>query len=333
MDRTQRTKRLDLPPEVGIARRVIQKYDLTPPVDIERLTRRYAKLTFADIPFDGVDGISLNLKNPLKETHVIVNNSTSRIRQRFTVAHELGHILIPWHVGIIIDRVDLARADLSTSYWIIEKEANSFAAELLMPHSWIEGLLAKEADYARIHAIIATTCETSTLAAGIRLAQFLPQNVVFASERNGIVAFSGVSDGTIASPLEWEADFPEDVFDYSIRSFDLEFRRERLHWWVLPERIHVESADRRSWREILDGIILDIGVTDDRIKNVKSSISGVISTAVSRCKRGGDVDSLVAACMQRLRGKHNLERLVRHCDFDVFVLKRAEEIVRRRRLG
>lgn len=96
---------------VKLARRVIEKYELSPPIDVEALVERYAKLTYADIPFDGADGISLNIKVPGEYPHVIVNENNPLVRQRFTLAHELGHVLIPWHTGNIVDFLDVSAAN------------------------------------------------------------------------------------------------------------------------------------------------------------------------------------------------------------------------------
>jgi len=58
---------------------------------------------------------------------IIVNPSDSLARQRFTVAHELGHALL--HNEGVHERSDVRLA----SYRRHEVEANKFAASLLMP--------------------------------------------------------------------------------------------------------------------------------------------------------------------------------------------------------
>ena len=230
---------IDLTPDKRLARRVIRKYELRPPIDIGSLVNLYARLTFVQIPFQGVDGISLNLKTPGKATHVIVNSTGSRFRQRFTMAHELGHILIPWHVGaVVIDHLDTSGTRPPSNWtmddWTMENEANSFAAELLMPHSWIEQTVSSTTDLAEAHKRISFECQTSTLSAAIRLTQFLPKNIVYASEKDGIVEFSGRTEGTIASPLERHVEFPNDAFNYSEQHYESKFHGQIIHWWRLP---------------------------------------------------------------------------------------------------
>lgn len=70
-----------------------------------------------------------------------VNSGTSRRRQRFTIAHELGHLLM--HEGrLIIDhsvRVNYRDDVASMATDNEEIQANAFAAALLMPEEWVRG--------------------------------------------------------------------------------------------------------------------------------------------------------------------------------------------------
>lgn len=65
-------------------------------------------------------------------------------RQRFTIAHELGHFLLHQQEGVHVDRaeqgllVKLRNQDSSTGLDVEEKEANLFAAELLMPIAFLQ---------------------------------------------------------------------------------------------------------------------------------------------------------------------------------------------------
>lgn len=78
----------------------------------------------ADQKFDGVSFIS-DKGYPV----IIINKNYSNDRKRFTLAHELGHILIHNNNNPI------------SSYRDKEKEANQFASEFLMPESAIKNTL------------------------------------------------------------------------------------------------------------------------------------------------------------------------------------------------
>jgi len=81
-----------------------------------------------------------------------VNSSHSEARKRFTIAHEIGHLLLHEGDALHVDQregVDLGlrvkRRDPDSSLGTDdeEKEANFFAAELLMPTSLLEADLRR----------------------------------------------------------------------------------------------------------------------------------------------------------------------------------------------
>ncbi len=69
--------------------------------------------------------------------HVIigVNSSHAERRRRFTVAHEIGHLVLHEGRPLVLDhvRVNFRNAASSTATNHEEIQANAFAAELLMP--------------------------------------------------------------------------------------------------------------------------------------------------------------------------------------------------------
>jgi predicted transcriptional regulator len=68
-----------------------------------------------------------------------INRHESRERQRFTLAHEIGHYLLHReHIGDGISDDILYRSKLSSNQ---EIEANRFAAELLMPRNIIKKII------------------------------------------------------------------------------------------------------------------------------------------------------------------------------------------------
>ncbi len=116
----------------------------SPPVDVEMLAsaegvvvvrRRFDDADVSGILFRDVDH------------HVIgVNSAHPLARQRFTIAHELGHrALHPGH-ELILDvpvRVNLRDKTSSTASDMEEIEANAFAATLLMPDQMIRDQISK----------------------------------------------------------------------------------------------------------------------------------------------------------------------------------------------
>lgn len=119
------------------ARQLLDEAGVTSaPVPLERLAERCrAAIRFE--PFDGdLSGMVHCL--PGGGGVIGVNSEHSKTRQRFTIAHELGHLLLHSDEEFHIDeKRPLARRDEVSSQATDarEIEANQFAAELLMPEA------------------------------------------------------------------------------------------------------------------------------------------------------------------------------------------------------
>jgi hypothetical protein len=91
---------------------------------------------------------------------IFANARSSRQRRRFTIAHELGHFLNPWHqppspVAFACTAEDLRTPwrDLlrdANRHWQQESEANRFAIELLAPASRVRPYLKGIPDLERV---------------------------------------------------------------------------------------------------------------------------------------------------------------------------------------
>ncbi len=316
-------------PEICFARRVIEKYELSPPIDVASLVTKYAELQYLDIPVEGVDGISLNLKVSGKRPTVIINLNNPQSRPRFTLAHELGHLLIPWHKGSFVDLLDCTEQDGDDEYWSLEREANGFAAELLMPCEWVEEVLKANSNLAKCQRHITETCEVSPLAASIRMSAFLPKNIVYACTRAGVVEFSGRTEGTLASALSRQKLLPDKPFPYAEAHYSCDFDAREMHWWRLPQKFSIAITDERDWRSILDSIVADIAIAQDDQVRFKASVNGVVANANGKVRQQGDysVDAVVAACMQRFHGRSEFSAFVAHSAFQAFIQGKARSLV------
>jgi Zn-dependent peptidase ImmA (M78 family) len=129
--------------------KILQEYKVQrPPVPVEAIARRLgAEIRYS--PFEGdISGMVYRDKD---RTVIGVNSLHHMNRQRFTIAHEIGHMLLHEGTEVHVDktfRVNL-RDDLSSQAVDREEmEANGFAAELLMPrHMLLEDLKGREIDF------------------------------------------------------------------------------------------------------------------------------------------------------------------------------------------
>ena len=98
-----------------------------------------------------------------------VNSDHPETRQRFTMAHELGHYLLGHHerAGDYDDRFhfDLTEGTPPGFDWRAERSANDFAADLLMPRRLIAAEFKKSQD----PTTLATRFNVSQVAMGFRL--------------------------------------------------------------------------------------------------------------------------------------------------------------------
>ena len=102
------------------------------PVPVEKIAGKHAAIAREPLG-DDISGMLI----PTKDGPVIVVNSDhSPARQRFTLAHELGHLLLHNYTTPHADRrykVRFRNAASSEGRDVEEVEANQFAAALLMP--------------------------------------------------------------------------------------------------------------------------------------------------------------------------------------------------------
>jgi Zn-dependent peptidase ImmA (M78 family) len=105
------------------------------PVDLQEIAAGMGVFLFSSKQLGSLSG-KIELVN--ERPHVTINTNESLVRQRFTIAHELGHFAL----GHLSDGQPQFRdpaANFSTgASSALERQANAFAAELLMPQRAVE---------------------------------------------------------------------------------------------------------------------------------------------------------------------------------------------------
>lgn len=95
-----------------------------PPVDLSRVIGLFPGLEVAQEPLDG-DGYLVRVPGGAE---VVINSRAPVSRQRFTLAHELGHYVIDSELARDIPRLQNSE---------LERWCDSFAVGLLMPAAWV----------------------------------------------------------------------------------------------------------------------------------------------------------------------------------------------------
>lgn len=100
---------------------------------------------------DGIEGALIVPENKA-EGEILVNAKLSEERRRYTIAHEIGHYVNPFHIANDPSGFRCTRKDMQINncasydrHSKMEMEANSFAADLLMPPERVKAFLSESA--------------------------------------------------------------------------------------------------------------------------------------------------------------------------------------------
>lgn len=144
-----------------------------PPVDVVLLCEQLGIEVVPEELDDEISGILLLQDQPV----IAVNKLHSVARQRFTIAHEIGHFLLhrTSKDAVFVDRAAIQYRNQVSSKGIDPNEvaANNFAAALLMPCRMLEqDLKAIDESIADVHVIrLSKKYGVSEQAMSIRLAR------------------------------------------------------------------------------------------------------------------------------------------------------------------
>lgn len=160
----------------NLAKRKIRQLGLIPPIDIEAVIQALNIEIIEERNQLGIEAYSELGDNP----RIVINPEMTYYRQRrnFTLAHELGHIFIPWHNGDI-------KCNFEDNYIKVggkrlldtqELEANIFASDFLMPQEWLISEIENNKDipFDKLVTLIADKANTSIMACFYALEQVMP---------------------------------------------------------------------------------------------------------------------------------------------------------------
>lgn len=144
------------------------------PVDVELVAKQLGCTVMFQTLKSDLSGLLINRPG---KCLIGVNSHQSKTRQRFTIAHELGHFVLQHKGEMFVDGTVLRR-DENSGRAIDPREigANQFAAALLMPSDWVYQKLAEnrkqspDSSAEEVTIALAEQFEVSSQAMGIRLA-------------------------------------------------------------------------------------------------------------------------------------------------------------------
>jgi len=310
--------------EENLANLIIKRYGLKPGFDVKEFLSAQSDLRFGKIP-SNVDGISIHLKSKDQKPIVIISTELPPTREKFTMAHELGHIFIPWHIGTIFSHTDANHAYANRLYHDCEVEANRFAAELLMPSQWVESILNTEhpADALEmIRKIIGTSPAATLYKIGTKIS---PEYVGVLTNSYGMVISSISNNSRLKTPEKGESILGQAVFKSASDVRISMFPQNNIYWLKYPKEVVVPiDEDPKEWREILFPIIEELKLD----KKIVSNISGCISVL----NRPGVMhEEFFLKARQRLASDNKYLEISRHPDFELFLVKKINELIQNRK--
>lgn len=170
-------------PAAQLASLLGQRFVRTTPPDLAALCKELG-LRVEEVPTRGFDGALIRSKTSQKGIVAIKASIREYSRKRFTIAHEIGHFVIPHHrllKNVCEERkIDSFDSKLNRP----EIEANEFAAELLLPSAVLtKRFNLKEFSLSEISAVATDfqTSLTATVRSFLRLTS-LPCAMVWSSD-------------------------------------------------------------------------------------------------------------------------------------------------------
>lgn len=308
----------------NLSNRLHEKYSLTLPVDINFVARKFADLRFHSIPHN-IDGICIGLKKIGKRPKIIINTNSHQNRIRFTIAHEIGHIVIPWHVGTVIDHIEYYHNDSSYVDYENEKEANFFASNLLMPEDWMKSFLGMKNNLAKITETISIKAKVSYLAAAFRFISLLPPGFLLIVKKNGLVKYACKSPNTpVYLPKLNEKFSIKKTFYLSKNLYNHKITNNIYYWVELPTKIPLLQSSDKNWRPKLEIILKNIFPSTEIII-AKRSLNGIFGN-LKGTMNTNDTDfceKFISRSINRLSNDETFKDILKHDLFQKFISCKA----------
>ena len=314
-------------PEERAAARLVERHGLTPPVDIEALVSRYADLELVDVIPCGVDGLYVPRLHR-RDLIVVATQKSAPQRIRFSLAHELGHKMLPWHVGLVSCHSDPSSYDPFPRYQTLESEANRFASGVLAPRRWLETLVARHRTdpTSLYHAALATNL--SDQATCLALTNVLPVGhalVIVDADHNVLLATQSQHTqlGLPAKGTKLDEVVPRLA---GTRPVSVARPNGRvILWWVHVPDVSLVLGETRTSKVILKKIMTDLQL--DPVHGDYRSIQG--STAGFRRRNCVSAEELMRTFLHAYAAweKGWDARIRAHPDWRRYLSQRAVELV------
>jgi len=174
-----------------------QIVDLSPPVPVREIAEAVDIYEIREDALIGFEGGLITTQDK-SEGAILVRGDRPEARKRFTISHELGHYLNPWHTAKRADGFRCRAKDMAVVRFQVgdramqmEVEANQFAAELLMPTSFITSFIHRLAGIDIEHILlVAEKFEVSREAAARRYVEAHDEFAAVIFSKDGVIRYA-----------------------------------------------------------------------------------------------------------------------------------------------
>lgn len=327
-------------PAARCAATLADRLDLNPPIDIDAVAARYCDVEFLTWPY-ACDALAVGLASLRPSVFIRRNNQGAR-RRRFTLAHELGHVVLPWHVGLTacvpvttsFDADPLGPAPVSkllTQTRIAEQEAEAtrFAGALLVPRRFIES----HADTGGIGEAIRSLNRTniSAIAGILSLSQNLLPGFCFIIDEDEEGLRTVTSSGTSIPPSDDRRPLEARLRDKARDFGEAHVSGRRVLWYQLAVQTEfVLPEDARSTTQILRDSVA--GTTPPtEVPVLLMRINGIVGGILSKEERAQNEAQALSILEYRFGSDPELNHLLQQEDFCLYLCRKASERIAHRR--
>jgi hypothetical protein len=132
------------------------------------------KLELNEVEVDGFDGALIRAEGVSFGAIAVRRGILEEGRKNFTIAHEIGHYVLPGH-----EKCDDVCLDTDIGNWSdagrqLEREADEFAAELLIPTAYASPRFSETTPSLQTISAVATDCRASLSATAWRYCDLVP---------------------------------------------------------------------------------------------------------------------------------------------------------------
>ena len=169
---------------------------LKPPVPVREIAEALGIYEIREEPLSGLEGCLIT-PDDKSEGAILVHKDRPETRKRYTIGHELGHYINPWHKAVSAEGFRCSSKDMRAESFKagdrtrqMEVEANKFSADLLMPEKLFQESINRFAGVDIDHILsIADKYVVSREATARRYVEFSDEPIAAVFSKNGIIRY------------------------------------------------------------------------------------------------------------------------------------------------